>query len=107
VIHFGTGTASLLRHQRDAGGTVIGVDWRTPLDWAWQQVGSDRAVQGNLDPLLLSAPTELLSRRVDEVLRQAGGREGHVFNLGHGILPETPVDAVTRVVDMVHERTQR
>jgi uroporphyrinogen decarboxylase len=106
VIHFGTGTASLLEAQRDAGGTVIGVDWRTPLDGAWQRLGAGVAVQGNLDPLLLFAPRELLEKRVDLVLEHAGGRRGHVFNLGHGILPETPVDSVKHVVDYVHARTR-
>jgi uroporphyrinogen decarboxylase len=107
VIHFGTDTASLLELQRDAGGTVIGVDWRTPLDLAWQRLGDGVAVQGNLDPLLLMAPREVLARRVDDVLARAGGRSGHIFNLGHGILPETPPDAVKYVVEHVHERTRR
>jgi uroporphyrinogen decarboxylase len=107
VIHFGTGTASLLEHQRDAGGTVIGVDWRTPIDWAMDRLGPEVAVQGNLDPLLLDAPQALLSRRVDDVLQRVGARNGHVFNLGHGILPETSPAAVKFVVDYVHERTAR
>ncbi len=107
VIHFGTGTASLLELQRDAGGTVIGVDWRTPLGNAWQRLGEGVAVQGNLDPLLLDAPRELLARRVEHVLAEAGGRDGHIFNLGHGILPETSPDAVKYVVDLVHERSAR
>jgi uroporphyrinogen decarboxylase len=107
LIHFGTGTASLLEHQRDAGGTVIGVDWRTPIDWAMERLGPDVAVQGNLDPILLDAPRALLSRRVDDVLQRVGARNGHVFNLGHGILPETPPAAVKFVVDYVHERTAR
>ncbi len=103
VIHFGTGTATLLEHQRDAGGTVIGVDWRTPLDVAWRRLGDGVAVQGNLDPLLLCAPTELVTERAREILRLVGGRPGHIFNLGHGIIPETPVDTVKAVVDAVHE----
>jgi uroporphyrinogen decarboxylase len=107
VIHFGTGTATLLELQKQAGGTVIGVDWRTPLDDARRRLGSSVAVQGNLEPLLLSAPRELLTRRVDEVLKRAGAEPGHVFNLGHGILPDTPPDAVKLVVDLVHERTTR
>jgi uroporphyrinogen decarboxylase len=107
VIHFGTDTGSLLELQREAGGTVIGVDWRTPLDSAWQRLGSGVAVQGNLDPLLLMAPREVLARRVDDVLARAGGRNGHIFNLGHGILPETPPDAVKFVTDYVHEHTRR
>jgi uroporphyrinogen decarboxylase len=102
-IHFGTGTGHLLSVQREAGGTVIGVDWRTPLDEGWRRAGDGVAVQGNLDPTLLFAPRERLLARVDDVLRRAGGRPGHVFNLGHGILPGTPVDAVKAVVDHVHE----
>ena len=105
-IHFGTGTGHLLAAQREAGGTVIGVDWRTPLDERWRHAGEGVAVQGNLDPTLLFAPRERLLARVDDVLRRAGGRPGHVFNLGHGILPGTPVDAVRAVVDHVHERTR-
>ncbi|MBK7585195.1 MAG: uroporphyrinogen decarboxylase [Myxococcales bacterium] len=105
VIHFGTGTASLLELQKEAGGTVIGVDWRTPLGGARKLLGDGVAVQGNLDPLLLSAPREILERRVVEVLQAAGGKPGHIFNLGHGILPETPPDAVRFVADLVHERS--
>jgi uroporphyrinogen decarboxylase len=104
-IHFGTGTGHLLSIQREAGGTVIGVDWRTPLDQGWELAGEDVAIQGNLDPTLLFAPRERLLTRVDEVLRRAGGRPGHVFNLGHGILPGTPVENVRAVVEHVHERT--
>lgn len=108
VIHFGTGTAMLLEHQRDAGGTVIGVDWRTPLDWAWQRLGPNVAVQGNLDPHLLAvAPRELIEQRVRLVLEQAGSRDGHIFNLGHGILQHTPVDSVRFVTDLVHEASER
>jgi uroporphyrinogen decarboxylase len=104
LIHFGTGTGHLLAAQREAGGTVIGVDWRTPLDRGWREVGEGVAVQGNLDPALLLAPRERLLARVDDVLRRAGGRPGHVFNLGHGILPGTPVEAVKAVVEHVHDR---
>ena len=107
VIHFGTGTSNLLELQRAAGGTVIGVDWRTPLADAIARLGDGVAVQGNLDPLVLDAPRALLSRRVDEVLGAANGRLGHVFNLGHGILPETSPDAAKFVVDYVHERSRR
>jgi uroporphyrinogen decarboxylase len=103
VIHFGTGTATLLPLMKEAGGDVIGLDWRTPLDWAWDQLGPEVAVQGNLDPVALFAPRPELERRVQAILRQAGGRPGHIFNLGHGILPETPVDNVKAVVEMVHE----
>jgi uroporphyrinogen decarboxylase len=105
VIHFGTDTATLLELQRDAGGTVIGVDWRTPIDQARQRLGEGVALQGNLDPCLLDAPRELLSARVDEVLDRIGGRPGHVFNLGHGILPGTSPDAVAFVVERVHARS--
>ena len=105
-IHFGTGTGHLLAVQREAGGTVIGVDWRTPLDEGWKRAGDGVAVQGNLDSTLLFAPRERLLARVDDVLRRAGGRPGHVFNLGHGILPGTPVEAVKAVIDRVHEATR-
>jgi uroporphyrinogen decarboxylase len=101
VIHFGTGTATLLEAMAEAGGDVIGVDWRIPLDQAWARIG-DRAIQGNLDPAVLLAPREEIARRVREVLRRAGGRPGHIFNLGHGIMPGTPVDNVKLVVDLVH-----
>jgi len=107
VIHFGTGTGHLLRAQREAGGDVIGVDWRTPLDEGWARAGAGVAVQGNLDPTLLFAPRERLLSRVDDVLRRAGGRPGHIFNLGHGILPGTPVENVKAVVDHVHAVTLR
>ncbi len=107
TIHFGVGTAHLLELQREAGGDVIGLDWRTPLDEGWRRVGADRAVQGNLDPTALFAPLPELRRQVRVVLGQAAGRPGHVFNLGHGILPGTPVDAVRAVADLVHETTAR
>jgi uroporphyrinogen decarboxylase len=106
-IHFGTGTHHLLAAQREAGGSVIGIDWRTPLDAGWALVGDGVAVQGNLDPTLLFAPRERVLARVDDVLRRAGGRPGHVFNLGHGILPGTPPEAVKAVVEHVHEATRR
>lgn len=102
VIHFGTGTATLLEHQRDAGGTVIGVDWRLPLDVAWERLGPEVAIQGNLDPLLLCAPKEVVIQRAKDILALVTGRPGHIFNLGHGIIPETPVDTVKAVVDAVH-----
>ncbi len=102
VIHFGTNTGSLLEAQAEAGGTVIGVDWRTPLDQAFARVGQTRAIQGNLDPLLLLAPREVTLARTRDVLRDAGGRVGHIFNLGHGIVPETPVDTVKAVIDLIH-----
>jgi uroporphyrinogen decarboxylase len=105
-IHFGTGTASLLRHQREAGGDVIGLDWRVELGPTWDALGA-KAVQGNLDPYLLLAPREELERRASEVLRSAGGRPGHIFNLGHGIFPEASVDQVRALVDHVHQESQR
>ncbi len=103
VIHFGAGTATLLPLMQAAGGDVIGLDWRTPLDWGWDQLGPQSAVQGNLDPVALFAPRPELERRVRAILDQAAGRPGHIFNLGHGILPETPVENVKAVVEMVHE----
>ncbi len=103
AIHFGTGTASLLQLMKEAGGDVIGIDWQTPLDWAWSVLGPQVAIQGNLDPVALFAPPAEIKARVGRVLAQAGGRPGHIFNLGHGILPETPVEAVQRVVELVHE----
>jgi uroporphyrinogen decarboxylase len=105
AIHFGTGTAALLPMMKAAGGEVIGLDWRTPLDWGWDQVGADSAVQGNLDPVALFAPRPELDRRVRSILDRAAGRRGHIFNLGHGILPETPLDSVKAVVESVHQLT--
>ena len=107
MIHFGTGTSAMLRQMRDAGGDVIGVDWRIHLDEAWATVGHDVAVQGNLDPLTLFAPVHEIERRVADILRRAGGRSGHIFNLGHGILPTTPVEHVAATIDMVHKLSQR
>ncbi|MEZ4866452.1 MAG: uroporphyrinogen decarboxylase [Caldilineaceae bacterium] len=105
VINFGTGTSSYLPDVVACGGDVIGVDWHMPLDWAWQQIGLDKPIQGNLDPIALMAPWRELQYRIDDVLTRAAGRPGHIFNLGHGILPETPIDNVKRLVDYVHERT--
>ncbi len=102
-IHFGTDTGSLLELQRDAGGDVIGLDWRVNLDEAWSRLGPDVSVQGNLDPVLLFAPLPEIRRQVEAILHRAGGRPGHIFNLGHGILPKTPVDHVLALVEMVHE----
>ncbi len=103
IIHFGTNTNGMLELIRDAGGDVIGVDWRIDLDAAWDRLGPDVAIQGNLDPVALFAPWPELRRRAQTVLDQAGRRPGHIFNLGHGILPQTPVDNVRRLVDFVHE----
>ena len=107
VIHFGTDTGGLLELQRDAGGDVIGVDWRIDLDAAWNRIGHDRAVQGNLDPLTLFAPIAEIRRQAQSILARAAGRPGHIFNLGHGILPQTPVDHVRALVDAVHELSHR
>ena len=107
MIHFGTGTSAMLRQMREAGGDVIGVDWRINLDEAWATVGHDVAVQGNLDPLTLFAPLPEIERRVEDILRRAAGRPGHIFNLGHGILPTTPIEHVAATIDMVHKLSQR
>jgi uroporphyrinogen decarboxylase len=103
VIHFGTNTTTLLPLMKRAGGDVIGLDWRIPLDDGWALLGDDVAVQGNLDPTLLFAPLPAIKQRVHDILRRADGRAGHIFNLGHGILQNTPVDNVKAVVDLVHE----
>jgi uroporphyrinogen decarboxylase len=107
LIHFGVGTGELLTLMRDAGATVVGVDWRVPLHEAWERVGFDVGVQGNLDPAVCVAPWEAVEPKVLAVLRRAAGRSGHVFNLGHGVLPGTPVETLQRLVDLVHERTER
>jgi len=103
VIYFGVDTATLLPSMRETGADVIGLDWRIPLDVGRQAVGQNCAVQGNLDPIALFAPEAILRARVEEVLRQAGGNPGHIFNVGHGIVPTTPVENVQRVVRWVHE----
>ncbi len=103
LIHFGTGTATFLEDFAAAGGDVISIDWRIPLDAAWARIGGgDRAIQGNLEPAALLAPAPERTRQVRDILARAGGRPGHIFNLGHGILPETDVAAVRAVVDLVH-----
>ncbi len=107
TIHFGTGTASILGDMRDAGGDVIGADWRIPLDAAWERIGSDRGIQGNLDPTLLLGPTDRLLAACDDVLARAGGRAGHIFNLGHGILPMTPLEHVQLLARHVHQASSR
>jgi uroporphyrinogen decarboxylase len=107
TIHFGVGTASILGAMREAGGDVIGADWRTPLDEAWDRIGHDRAIQGNLDPTLLLGPKERLLNGAQEVLTRAGGRPGHIFNLGHGVLPSTPVEQVQLLARFVHQATAR
>jgi uroporphyrinogen decarboxylase len=106
-IHFGVGTGAILGELREAGGDVIGADWRTPLDEAWERIGSDRAIQGNLDPTLLLGPLERVLAGADDVLARAGGRPGHIFNLGHGILPSTPVEHVQALARYVHQQTRQ
>ncbi len=107
LIHFGTGTSMLLELQKEAGGDVIGLDWRINLDEGWRRLGNDVAVQGNLDPVLLFSPIPEIEKRVDDILRRAGNRPGHIFNLGHGILPETPIEHVEAVIEMVHEKSAK
>jgi len=107
VIHFGTGTAGLLHLMKAAGGDVIGLDWRVDIGRAWERLGRDVAVQGNLDPALVLAGVGEIRRGVKEILDAVGGRPGHIFNLGHGIHKETPVDHVVALVDMVHELSSR
>ena len=107
VIHFGTGNPELLEEMAAAGGDVIGIDWRVDLGRAWDRIGPDRAIMGNLDPTALLAPDEVLDAGARAVLEAAGGRAGHIFNLGHGILPETPVDSARRLVERVHEMSRR
>jgi uroporphyrinogen decarboxylase len=106
-IHFGVGTGELLPQMRDVGADVVGVDWRVPLHLAWERVGFDVGVQGNLDPAVCLAPWDAVESKALAVLRRAAGRRGHVFNLGHGVLPQTPVENLQRLVDLVHERTAR
>ncbi len=103
VIHFATGNSALLPLLSEAGGTVIGVDWRVSLDEAWRQIGAQKAIQGNLDPTVLLAPREEIRSQARRILCEASGRHGHIFNLGHGVLPQTPVDGVLALIDAVHE----
>ena len=105
-VHFGVGTAGILRIMKDAGGDVIGVDWRVPIDEAWEQIGNV-AIQGNLDPATLLGRRSLLEARTKEILSRIGGRPGHVFNLGHGVLPETPVENAKELVQFVHKTTRQ
>jgi uroporphyrinogen decarboxylase len=104
VIYFGTDTATLLSSMQQTGADVIGLDWRIPLDEGWASLGNKNAVQGNLDPVLLFAGWQELKSRAEDILRRAGGRPGHIFNLGHGILPETPVENVRALAKFVQER---
>ncbi|HEY1233144.1 MAG TPA: uroporphyrinogen decarboxylase [Candidatus Binatia bacterium] len=107
LINFSTGTAGLLKQVRAAGGDVIGIDWRSNLDDAWKTIGYDTAIQGNLDPVALFASPKEIKARAGEILHRAEARPGHIFNLGHGVLPETPVDHVIALVDAVHELSSR
>lgn len=106
VIHFGTGTAALLELMREAGGDVIGLDWRVALNDSWQRLG-DVAVMGNFDPVALFANQDFIRAQAKRILDRAGGRPGHIFNLGHGILPETPVENVIALVEAVHELSKK
>lgn len=106
-IHFGTGNPMLYPEMKGAGGDVLGIDWRTDLGTAWSAVGGDVAIQGNLDPAYLLVPEPIMKEAADAVLRSAGGREGHIFNLGHGVMPRATVDQVRALVDHVHETSQR
>ena len=105
TIHFATGDAHLLEERAAVGGDVIGVDWRVPIDRAWALVGPDRGVQGNLDPALLLGPWERVEASARRILELVGGRPGHIFNLGHGVLPDTDPADLRRLVELVHERT--
>jgi uroporphyrinogen decarboxylase len=101
-IHFGTGTAGLLEAIAATGPDAVSLDWRVPLDVGWRRVGLERGVQGNLDPAILLAPRAMVRERALEVLRRAGGQPGHVFNLGHGVLPDTPLETLQELVEVVH-----
>jgi uroporphyrinogen decarboxylase len=105
TIHFGTGTTHLLREMKAAGGDVIGLDWRVPIDRCWESLGSGRGVQGNLDPAVLLGPWERVEESTDRILDAVAGRRGHIFNLGHGVLPDTDPAALGRLVELVRERT--
>jgi uroporphyrinogen decarboxylase len=107
LLHFGVGTAAILRDMAEAGGDVIGVDWRYPLDVAWAEIGKDRGIQGNLDPTVLLAPQSRMFAVAEDILRRAAGRPGHIFNLGHGVLPETRLDQVQALAHHVHEVSRR
>lgn len=106
TIHFGVGTGAILAELREAGGDVIGVDWRLPLDTAWERIGLDRAIQGNLDPTLLLGPVDRMLAAVDDVLERGSQHPGHIFNLGHGILPMTPLEHVQVLARYVHQQTR-
>jgi uroporphyrinogen decarboxylase len=107
TIHFGTGTVGLLEQMAEAGPDLVSVDWRVPLDEAWRRIGDGKGIQGNLDPAVLLTPMEVVREHAAGVLAAAGGRDGHIFNLGHGVLPDTPSDHLTRLVEHVHLATER
>ena len=107
MIHFGVATSTLLDDMRTDGATVIGLDWRVPLDEAWARIGHHLAVQGNLDPVALFAPPAVLEAKAADILHRAGGRPGHIFNLGHGFLPGTPLDSAIRLAELVHTEGAR
>ncbi len=107
LIHFATSNSTLLELMKRAGGDVIGVDWRVDIGEAWARMGYDVAIQGNLDPVILFGPVDLIEKNVKKILDSVGNRPGHIFNLGHGILPTTPLDSVTALIDMVHEYSSR
>jgi uroporphyrinogen decarboxylase len=102
-IHFGTNTAALLEPIASTGPDIVSLDWRVPLEAGWKRVGHDRGIQGNLDPAILLGPPELVRERARDILRRAGGRPGHIFNLGHGVLPSTPLENLQLLVETVHE----
>ncbi|MCG6536170.1 MAG: uroporphyrinogen decarboxylase, partial [Syntrophales bacterium LBB04] len=106
-IHFALGASHMLKLVSSAGGDVIGVDWRTPLDEAWKKLGLKRAIQGNLDPAMLFGSKEHLAEGVRDVLRRAGNRNGHIFNLGHGVYPATPIDSISSLIQLVHSGSKR
>jgi len=107
VIHFATSSSTLLERMKRAGGDVIGVDWRVDLEEAWSRIGYDVAIQGNFDPVLLLGPIPLIEKEAKRILDSAQGRPGHIFNLGHGILPNTPVDHVVALIETVHEYSSK
>jgi uroporphyrinogen decarboxylase len=107
LVHFATSNSTLLERMKRAGGDVIGVDWRVNIGEAWARLGYDVAIQGNLDPVILFGPVDLIEKNVKKILDSVGGRPGHIFNLGHGILPTTPPDHVTALIDAVHQYSSR
>jgi uroporphyrinogen decarboxylase len=102
-IHFGTDTAALLESIASTGPDIVSLDWRVPLEVGWKRVGHDRGIQGNLDPAVLLGPPQLVRDRARDILRRAGGMPGHIFNLGHGVLPSTPLENLQLLVETVHE----